>query len=90
MPLQFDNKISLGHVLTFLAMLIGGISAWSNLRSDQDRMMTEMTRMQSENSARESRLRTLEIAQASQSSDLRSIQTGISEIKATLDKLSRQ
>jgi len=36
---------------------------------------------------REGRIRAVEIAQASQSSDLRSIQIGISRIEARLEKL---
>ena len=36
---------------------------------------------------REARVRAVEIAQASQTSDLRSIQVGISEIKAAISKI---
>lgn len=90
MPLQFDNKISLGHVISMVAMIAACILAYSTLSARQESLLGEMVALKAEAQARESRIRAVEIAQAGQSSDLRSIQIGISEIKAQLDRMTGQ
>lgn len=87
MSLQFDNKISAGHLLTFAAMVIAGIMAYADLRSRQAQLIADVIAVKADAQGREGRIRAVEIAQASQSSDLRSIQIGISRIEARLEKL---
>lgn len=87
MGLQFDNKISLGHLISIAIIAFGGITAYSDLRSQQAQVSSEVSSIAKAAEARETRLRAVEIAQASQTSDLRSIQIGIVEIKAQLNKM---
>jgi hypothetical protein len=85
--LQFDNKISLGHIISIALIIFGGVTAYADLRSSQTQLATEVSNIARAAENREGRVRSVEIAQASQTSDLRSIQVGISEIKSTLDKI---
>ena len=85
--LQFDNKISLGHIISIALILFGGVTAYADLRSSQNQLATEVANMSRAAENREARVRSVEIAQASQTSDLRSIQVGITEIKAAINKL---
>jgi hypothetical protein len=87
MALEFDNKISLGHVISVGVILIGGMVAFFDLRGEQSRLASEVAAISSAADAREVRVRAVEIAQASQTSDLRSIQVGISKIEVQLQKL---
>lgn len=98
MALQFDNKISTGHLLTAAGMLAAGLWGYAGLWASQEQLAREMEQVkatlnrdmeviQSDAVNREARLRAVEVAQASQSSDLRNIQMGISDIKSTLEKM---
>ena len=94
MSLRFDNKISLGHVISIVAMLGAGILAYANLRATQESLQAahantshRIERVEKSQLDREIRLRALEISVSSQASDLRNIQTGIADIKASLDKM---
>jgi hypothetical protein len=88
--LQFDNKISLGHIISIALIIFGGVTAYADLRSSQTQLAAEITTIARAAENREGRVRSVEIAQASQNSDLRAIQTGISEIKAALVKLGER
>ncbi|WP_420344633.1 hypothetical protein [Paenirhodobacter sp.] len=90
MPFEFDRKMSLGNLITIGVVLFGAVGAWFTLVAGQQGLSREMIQVQANVAAHESRIRSVEIAQASQSSDLRNIQIGISEIKAALSKLSQQ
>ncbi len=87
MSLQFDNKISLGHLLTALGMLAGGIWAYADLSAGQARLVSEMAIVRADALARETRIRAVEIAQAGQSSDLRAIQNSLTRIEAAVERL---
>ena len=98
--LEYDPKISLGNIVTIMVVLIGAVTAWNTVVSRQSQMVEKMAIVEAAISAKtvardqqmaahEARLRAVEIAQAAQSSDLRNIQIGISEIKAQLEKMSR-
>lgn len=88
MSLQFDNKISLGHLLSAVAMLIAGAMAYANLQSAQVEQSRRLERVEVSQQDREARVRALEINVAGQASDLRNIQIGINEIKAALVSLT--
>lgn len=87
MALQFDNKISLGHVLSIATVLTACVLAYATLTARQEQMVVDIVTIQRAAESREARIRAVEIAQAGQSSDLRSIQIGISRIEAQLEKL---
>lgn len=88
--MQFDNKISIGNLLTVLALIIGMIAGYSDLQAAQQSQEEKLTVFALEDKEREARLRVVEIAQAGVSSDLRSIQSGILEIKAALVELKSE
>ena len=90
--LQFDNKISLGHLLSFVFMVVAGITAYADLRSTSIRLDRDVLAISAAADQREARVRAVEIAQASQSSDLRAILLSISRIESQLNKMqeSRQ
>ena len=88
--LQFDNKISLGHIISIALIIFGGVTAYADLRSSQTQLATEVSNILRAAENREGRVRSVEIAQASQNSDLRAIQIGIFEIKAALVKLGER
>ncbi len=87
MSIQFDNKISLGHVISIGTMLAGCVMAYATISARQDQIAIDISGIQRASEARESRIRAVEIALAGQSSDLRSIQVGISRIEAQLEKI---
>lgn len=92
--LQFDNKITSGNLLTIGAVVATVVAGWTNLQAVQVQQGRQLEALELEVTATtaqtESRVRSLEIQQAGQSSDLRNIQVGINEIKAALDRLSDQ
>lgn len=87
MALQWDNRISSGHLLTVSAMIIAGLGGYFDLRASQARVIADVIAMQRAAEAHEARIRAVEISQASQSSDLRAIQITLSRIEAGLEKL---
>ena len=95
---EFDPKISLGNIVTIAVVLVGAAGAWFTVVLQQGHLSEKVAMIETtittktagrdqQMSAHEARIRAVEIAQASQSSDLRSIQIGISRIEATLEKL---
>lgn len=99
MAISFDNRVTMGNVLTITAMIVGlsmGYAALQGQQKAQERRIDQIEvahrdRLSEGNSrslAVDARLRSLEVAQASQSSDLRAIQAGINEIKQALDRLA--
>lgn len=87
MSVRMENMITTGNVLTIVGMLIAGALAYGDLRGSQFQAISDLNQLRQVSQQHEARIRAVEIAQASQSSDLRAIQIGISEIKAQLDKL---
>ena len=90
MPLEFDNKISLGHLITLAVLMFGGVVGYSNLLAQQAQTTLEVAVLTKMSNDRELRIRAVEIAQAGQTSDLRTIQIGIAEIKAVLNKMAEK
>lgn len=96
--LEIDWKLSVGNILTIGAVLSGLAAGWFGMQYQVNHLQREMSRLQVESAERvhkfesiamtyESRIRAVEIAQASTSADLRSIQTGINEIKEQLRRI---
>lgn len=88
MSLQFDNKISLGHVISIVTMMATGIMAYASLSARQEQMVADIIAIKADASARESRIRQVEITQANQSGDLRAIQNSLTRIESRLEKLT--
>jgi len=87
MSVQFDNKISLGHVISIGTMLAGCVMAYATISARQDQIAVDIGSIHRSAEQRESRIRAVEISLEGQSSDLRSIQVGISRIEAQLEKI---
>lgn len=101
MELQFDPRFSIGNVITICIAAAGIVSSFAvaqyqivSLGRSLERVQSEAderaARLEVTASAYESRIRAVEIAQASQTSDLRSIQAGINEIKDQVRRLTPQ
>lgn len=90
MPIQFDNKISFGHVASVVSMVVLGSIAYGTIAERQAKVSNDIAGIVRLAEARESRIRAVEIALAGTSSDLRSIQVGISRIEAQLEKLQNK
>ena len=99
MSFSYDPKISFGNILTVGVVLAGLIASFAVAQyqiADMGRRMEQMHADATERAARldlaanayESRIRAVEIAQASQTSDLRNIQIGINEIKDQVRRLA--
>jgi hypothetical protein len=101
MGLQWDNKISLGHLLTAIGMLLAMMIAWSDLQREQALQSSRLTTVEealrnriaeadNSDANTDTRLRSLEVSGASFSADLRNIQIGISRIETALEELKRK
>lgn len=86
MSLQFDNKISTGHLLTAAAMAITGVLAYADLRSGQEFLRGEMQSVKSDAAAREARIRALELGAGRTDEKLSSILSVLSRIERRLDR----
>lgn len=96
--LQFDPRFSIGNVVTVAVVLFAAAGAWFTVINRQAVLTEKIALIEAGISVRardrdqqiaahEARIRAVEIAQASQSSDLRAIQGGIARIEAQLEKL---
>ena len=85
--LEYDPKISLGNIVTIALVLLGAVTAWNTVVSSQAQLAEKVSVIETALGAHEGRIRAVEIAQASQQSDLRAIQNGITRIEAQLEKL---
>lgn len=99
--MQFENKITLGNVLTIIALVLGLSVGYSNLESRLSTQAEKVAAMDqtirerillsdSRAVATDTRVRAVEIMQASQTSDLRNIQVGINDIKSALERLGNK
>ena len=96
MSVQFENKITLGNVVTVLAMVFGLGSGWMALKAQQEAMDKRITSVQEQvvtnralsdarASSSDGRLRALEVSQASTSADLRNILNVLNRIERQLE-----
>lgn len=99
MTFEIDKRISFGNILTLGSVAFMIVSGGVALQLNQARLAEKIAEIQAVVSAKtalrdrqldeyERRMRAVEIAQAGQTSDLRSIQIGISEIKSAISKLN--
>ena len=99
--MQFESKITLGNVLTIIALVLGLSVGYSNLESRLSTQAEKVAAMDqtirerillsdSRAVATDTRVRAVEIMQASQTSDLRNIQVGINDIKSAVERLGNK
>lgn len=98
---RWENKISLGHVISLLGLLALGVGAWNEVRGSQRAQETlaaqlgvslsaEVARSQAEDKELDDRMRAVEVAASARAADLAAIRAGVAEIKAQLDRLLRE
>lgn len=98
MALDIENKITTGNIITIAVMLVSAGMAYAQLTNSiasvaartealENVLNTRGALRDNAIAAQESRIRLIEVAQAAQSSDLRSIQVGIGRIETKLDRL---
>jgi uncharacterized coiled-coil protein SlyX len=96
--MKWDSTITLGNMLSIGTILVGLAVGYTQMQATIEAMDQRITAIetqaqasasgqQQEASGLEDRLRAVEILQASQSSDLRNIQTGINEIKVAISRI---
>ncbi|NBT33028.1 MAG: hypothetical protein EBT13_14300, partial [Rhodobacteraceae bacterium] len=96
--LQFEIKITVGNLLTILALAVAAVFGYATLQAELAHQADRITTLEAstrevtsdtktQQAVTDSRLRAVEVLQASQTSDLKNIQTGINEIKAALANL---
>ena len=86
-PWHLDRRVPIATLAVLVVQFALGV-AWLTTLSNSVLWHSEaIVTAQADAQAREVRIRALEIAQASQSSDLRAIQGGIARIEAQLEKL---
>ena len=88
MSIQFDRRVSIGHVFSFASMLVLCAIAFASLQFSNSTQWERLQKVEARSDQYAERLRAVETAIAGQSSDLRNIQVGIAEIKAQLDRLT--
>lgn len=93
-----DPKVSLGNILTLGGVVLAGGIAWGVINANVAAVGADVLALKTDQAARaaalaqqfaahEARIRATEIAQASQSSDLRAIQGALARIEAQLERL---
>jgi len=96
--LQFENKVTVGTLLTILVLIVGAVTGYATLQAELARHNDRLGSLEQGNRDQASdtralnlqtdaRLRAVETMQASQTSDLKNIQTGIDDIKAAIAQL---
>lgn len=86
-PWHLDRRVPIATLAVLIGQIALGVIWITTLSNRVDTLTLAMVESKSDAVGRESRIRALEIAQASQSSDLRSIQVGISRIEAQLERM---
>lgn len=86
-PWHLDRRVPIATLAVLIGQVVLGVIWITTVSNRVETLTLSMVEAKADAVARESRIRALEIAQASQSSDLRSIQIGISRIEAQLEKL---
>ncbi|MCA0945848.1 hypothetical protein LCM08_13090 [Salipiger pacificus] len=85
---KFDSTVSAGNILSILSMVIGLTAGYVTLRNSQEAQALAIERLENEGRAREVRLRSAEMTQAGQASDLRAISATLQKIDGKIDRLT--
>lgn len=82
-----DNRISLGNVLVVLGMVVSIAMAWGNLSGRADKLAETVAANTADIATAESRLRTVEQAQARQDERMLYIIDSLNKIASRLEKI---
>lgn len=81
---HFENKITMGNILTALAMLVAVVAAYSNLQAQQIQLAKEAEILTQRIDTGETRMRALEQASATTSVRFESLAQSMGEVKAEI------
>jgi uncharacterized coiled-coil protein SlyX len=81
---SFENKVTLGNLLTALPMLAAAVWGWATLQGRQDAFETRFVRIETAVEASENRLRVLEQAAATSTARYESLAQALGEVKAEI------
>lgn len=87
-PWHLDRRIPIATIVVLVVQIGLGVMWITTLSNQVSHHDVSLAEIRTDAQAREARIRAVEIAQASQSSDLRAIQGGIARIEAQLERLS--
>lgn len=98
LKVQYEGKITLGNIVSALVIVFAVAGVYANMQNRQDQMervISEMRLNVVENKTFaderalivDNRVRVLEVSNASMAADLRNIQSGVNDVKATLTQL---
>lgn len=96
---EFDKRISWGNIITLAVLGVGALAGYLDMRGDVRALAARQIQADADTAVRvaefkstssiyDARIRAVELAQASQSSDLRAIQAGLTEIKDQLRRMT--
>ena len=80
--IAFENKITMGNILTALAMLVAVVAAYSNLQAQQISLERQAVEIEKRVDEGEARTRALEQATATSSARYESLAQAVGELKA--------
>jgi hypothetical protein len=80
---QFDNKVSTGHLLTAGAMIVAGVMGYADLRASNSNVAEKLAAAKIDIASQEARLRALELGATRTDEKL-------SNILAVLARIERQ
>lgn len=89
-PKWLNPQVSIGNLIQGVMLIVAISVAWGSLRAEQIGQSRRLEAVERVSAERETRLRTVEISQASTASDVRSIQAGILRIENLLDELAKR
>ena len=86
--IRFDNLMTTGNMITITTLAGLAVSGWTAFQARAEFQVDRIDTIEGTAALIDSRVRALEIMQAGQQSDLRNIQTGIDDIKVSLQRLT--
>lgn len=84
--MQIDNRISTGHLMTALAMILAGAAAYHNVKGTAESNRTAVLAMQAEMQRLDTRVRGVELAQASYNSEIRLVHSEMVRLNTQFEK----
>lgn len=81
---HFENKITMGNVLTAIAMLVAVVAAYSNLQAQQVQLVRQAEILTQRIDSGDTRLRALEQASITTSVRFESLAQSMGEVKAEI------
>lgn len=85
--MQFDNKISTGHIISMLAMSIAGLGAFFNVKNQADNTSAVVAALKADLATVQSQTHAISLTQASYSAEIRAVTSGIQRLELQLERI---